>query len=253
MKSKTGFYRRSVLNEYKKKDTMENKKKEQRRYLHTCEFIGSMFLVIAAISPMILFLEIFNSTLAVALVADALAVGFVLFALIEIFGPICTAYFNPAVTFALAFNKEIGWVEALRYSFFQITGGISGVLVAHLMYYDTIPQLITVSTIPRTGGAYIAEIIGTFILVLCIMSLVHQKSNRVSLVVGLLVGGMLLSTSSTMFANPQVTLARIFTYSAAGIRVIDALIFILLQLFASFLAVLVWKKVIFNCSCKIMN
>jgi glycerol uptake facilitator-like aquaporin len=121
------------------------------------------------------------------------------------------------------------------------------------MYYDTIPQLITVSTIPRTGGAYIAEIIGTFILVLCIMSLVHQKSDRVSLVVGLLVGGMLLSTSSTMFANPQVTLARIFTYSVAGIQPLDALIFIGLQFFTSFLAVIVWKKIIFNCSCKIIS
>lgn len=232
---------------------MENKNKEKRRYIHTCEFIGSMFLVIAAISPMILFLEVFDSTLAVAVVADALAVGFVLFALIEIFGPICTAYFNPAVTFALAFNKDIQWVDAIGYSLFQFAGGIAGVLTVHLMYYDTIPQLITVSSIPRSGGAYVGEIIGTFILVLCIMSLVHQKSDRVSLVVGLLVGGMLLSTASTMFANPQVTFARIFTYSAAGIQVSDALIFIALQLFASLLAVLVWKKVILNCSCKLMN
>lgn len=63
-----------------------------------CEFIGSMFLVIAAIAPMILFLEVFDSTVAIAVVANAIAVAFVLIALIETFGPICTAYFNPAVS-----------------------------------------------------------------------------------------------------------------------------------------------------------
>jgi len=76
-----------------------------------------------------------------------------------------------------------------------------------------------------------------------------KKSNDVSLVVGLLVGGMLMSTSITTFANPQVTIARMFTYSDAGIRPLDAIIFIILQIFASFLAILVWKysiKKLFN-------
>lgn len=222
----------------------------KRSYIHSCEFIGSMFLVIAAVSPMILFLDIFGSTLAVAVVADALAVGFVLFALIEIFGPICTAYFNPAVSFAMAINKELRWIEAARYSFFQILGGITGLLVTHIMYYDSIPKIIEISEIERSGGAYIGEILGTFILVLCIMSLVHQRSDRTSLIVGFLVAGMLMATSSTMFANPQVTIARIFTYSAAGIRILDAMVFIVLQFIASALAVFTWKHVISNCSCK---
>ena len=232
---------------------MKKQRSINRSYLHMCEFIGSMFLVIAAVSPMILFLEVFHTTLAIAVVADALAVGFVLFALIEIFGPICTAYFNPAVSFALAVNKELSWLEALRYSLYQIAGGITGVVFSHLMYVDTIPTIIEFSTIQRSGGAYIGELIGTFILVLCIMSLAHQRSNRVSLVVGLLVGGMLLSTSSTMFANPQVTIARIFTYSAAGIHVVNAIVFIVLQLLASLLAVIVWKKVVLTCSCELKS
>lgn len=223
----------------------------KRSYIHVCEFIGSMFLVIAAVSPMILFLEIFQTNLAIAVVADALAVGFVLFALIEIFGPICTSYFNPAVSFAMAVNKELSWMEAIRYSLFQISGGFFGVIIAHSMYYDSIPKLVTISTISRSGGAYIGELIGTFILVLCIISLVHQRSDRTSLVVGFLVSGMLLATSSTMFANPQVTIARIFTYSAAGINYIDAGMFILIQLFSAVLAVFTWKHVISRCSCKI--
>lgn len=71
------------------------------------------------------------------------------------------------------------------------------------------------------------------------------------LVVGFLVGGMLVSTSSTMFANPQVTIAIIFTYSAAGIQPTDAIIFIILQFFAAVIAFFIWKYVISNCACPI--
>jgi len=222
-----------------------------RFYVNICEFIGSMFLVIAAISPMILFIEVLHAPLAVAVLADALAVGFVLFALIEIFGPICTAYFNPAVSIAMALVKDISWAQAARYSFFQVFGGITGVLFSHLMFYDTIPKIFEVSMVNRSGGAYLSEVIGTFILVVCILSLVHQRSQRVSLVVGLLVSGMLLSTSSTMFANPQVTIARIFTYSLAGIRPGDGLFFICMQLIGVIFAVIVWKYGIMKCSCAV--
>jgi glycerol uptake facilitator-like aquaporin len=190
-----------------------SKKNSISKYFNVCEFIGSIFLVIAAISPIILFVNILGAPIWIAVVADALAVGFVLFALIEIFGPICTAYFNPVVSFALALDKKITWLQAIRYSFFQILGGLVGLFACHLMFFDKIKILVEISTIDRSGGAYFAEILGTFILILCIFSLVYQKSDRTSLIVGLLVGGMLLSTSSTMFANPQVTIARIFTYS----------------------------------------
>jgi len=216
-----------------------------------CEFIGSMFLVIAAIAPIILFTS-WGAPIYIAVIADAFAVGFVLFALIEIFGPICTAYFNPAVCIAMALAKDITWKTAIKYSGFQVLGGFTGLIFSHLMFYDNNKNIILleISKIQRNGGIYFAEILGTFILVLCIMSLVHQKSNRTSLVVGFLVGGMLLATSSTMFANPQVTIARVFTYSEAGIRVIDAAIFILMQIFGAILAYLVWKYGVSKC-CKV--
>ena len=225
----------------------------QRPYFGICEYIGSMFLVIAAVSPMILFLEVLNASLAVAVVADALAVGFVLFALIEIFGPICTSYFNPAVCLAMAIIKDISWKEAARHSIFQIFGGLTGIFIAHLMFYDKTMRLFEISTISRNGGSFVGEIIGTFILVLCIISLVHQRSERVSLVVGFLAGGMLLSTSSTMFANPQVTIARMFTFSAAGIRPFDGIVFIIIEFFSAVLAVITWKYSISKCACKIKN
>jgi glycerol uptake facilitator-like aquaporin len=99
-----------------------------------------------------------------------------------------------------------------------------------------------------TGGAYLGELLGTFILVPCIFSLLHQKSERVSLVVGLLVGGMLLSTSSTMFANPQVTIERMFTYSAAGINILDVFIFIIIQFIGAIFAVYIWENYIKKCA-----
>jgi glycerol uptake facilitator-like aquaporin len=222
-------------------------KKDIRPIFNVCEFLGSMFLVIAAVAPLILFVEIFDADIAIAVLADAIAIGFVLFALIEIFGPICTSFFNPVVTMALAINKEISYQKAIGFIISQILGGIVGVLSVHLMFFNEIPKIIFVSSIVRNGGNYFAEIIGTFILVLTIFSLVHQKSDRVSLIVGLLVGGMVLSTSSMMFANPQITIARIFTYSAAGIRPFDAIIFIIMQIIGAYLALIFWKKIKIAC------
>lgn len=123
----------------------------------------------------------------------------------------------------------------------QILGGLMGVLITHLMYGNIVSNLFGISQISRSGGIYIAEIVGTFILVITILSLSTQKNEKISIIVGFLVGGMLLATSSTMFANPQVTIARIFTLSAAGISIIDGVIFIFMQIMGTLLAVLVWK------------
>ena len=120
-------------------------------FVNPCEFIDSLFLVVAAIAPMILFIEVFEASLAVAVVADALAVGFVLFALIEIFGPICTAYYNPAVCIAMALIGDISWKQASRISFFQILGGFGGLLVTHLMFYEIVPGLVSIPTVQRSG------------------------------------------------------------------------------------------------------
>jgi len=215
---------------------------------HHCEFLGSMFLVIVAVSPTILFHEIFETNVAITVLADAIAIGFVLYALIEIFSPVCTSFFNPAVTFALTLDKKLTWKQFLVYSFNQVLGGIFGVLISHLMFYNKIPKLFELSTIARSGGSYIAEIVGTFFLILAIFSLTEQKSNKTAQIIGFLVAGMLLATSSTMFANPQVTLARIFTYSIAGISLFDAGVFIIMQVIGGAFAIFVWRHMKTNCS-----
>ncbi len=76
-----------------------------------CEYLGSLFLVMAAISPIILFNQILDAGIALAVLADALAVGFILFVLIEMFGPISSAHFNPAVSIAMAVSGQMRWGE----------------------------------------------------------------------------------------------------------------------------------------------
>jgi glycerol uptake facilitator-like aquaporin len=208
-----------------------------------CEFLGSMFLVIAAVSPIILFTEILGASIALAVVADALAVGFILFALIEVFTPRCTAYFNPAVTLAMALAQKISWRRAGILGVNQICGGLAGVVLAHAMFYHEISRLVEISAIERSGGTYVAEVLGTFLLGLAIMQLGFEKPEKTPLAVGMLVGGMLLATSSTMFANPQVAIARMFTYCEAGIRPVDAGVFVIVEMVGAVLAVGVWRYI----------
>ena len=115
------------------------------------------------------------------------------------------------------------------------------------MFYHRIPKLIVISELTRSGGNYVSEILGTYLLVLAIFSLTEQRSDKTALVIGLLVGGMLLATSSTMFANPQVTLARMFTYSKAGVTPIDGLLFIIMEIFGAILATYTWKNLKKTC------
>jgi glycerol uptake facilitator-like aquaporin len=207
------------------------------------EFIGSLFLTTAAITPMILFPNILRSELGVAVLADALAVGFVLSVLIEMFGPISYAHFNPLVSLMVAYLRRISFSKAFGYIIAQLLGGLSGLLVSHLMFFHEIPILIEVSSVNRAGGNYLAEIIGTTILLLAILTLDKNKNPRIGWNIGILVGGQLLATSSTMFANPMITIMRTFTYSAAGIRPIDSLAFIMMQSIGLIIALIMWDQI----------
>ncbi len=207
------------------------------------EYLGSLFLVMAAISPIILFHQALEAGIGLTILAGGIAIGFILFTLVEIFGPISGAHFNPAVSLAMVLGGKISWKRALIYILTQVAGGLTGTVFSHLMFYHKIPKLIAVSEVTRTGGNYFSEILCTFILVLAILLLVHSQSDKISLVVGMLVGGQLIATSSTMFANPQVTFARMFTYAAAGVTPLDGAVFILMQIIGAVLAVLAFKAV----------
>ncbi|MCL2355536.1 MAG: aquaporin [Defluviitaleaceae bacterium] len=205
------------------------------------EFSGSMLLVTAAVASMILFDIVLDAAPEISLIANAITVTFVLCALIEIFAPVSGAHFNPAVTLAARLNKKITTPKAIMYAFVQFAGGVFGILLSHLMFLDEIGSIFAVSETARGNYMYIGEIVGTFILILAILLLTARKSDKASIIIGLLVGGQIMATSSTMFANPQVTFARIFTATASGIRPFDAAIFIAMQIVGTISAFLVYK------------
>ena len=205
------------------------------------EFLGSMFLVTAAISPIIMFGLVFESDKGIAIIANALTVAFVLFALIEIFGPISGAHFNPVVTFIMTLEKKINAGKAALFMLVQFAGGIAGTILTHVMFFDEVGALLYISGNERSGYQYVGEIVGTFILILVILLLVRSKSSKTSIAIGLLVGGQLMATSSTMFANPQVTIARMLTDTPSGIRPSDASIFILMQFTGALLAYVIYR------------
>ncbi|MEE9545028.1 MAG: aquaporin [Rhodospirillales bacterium] len=204
------------------------------------EYLGSMILTIAVISPLILSYNVFGASIPMALVMDALAVAFVYFVLIEILGPVSGCHINPAITAAMIATGKIDAWTGRRYILAQFIGGLSGTVVSHLMFFgEGFFSLFAVSDTVRTGGTYLSEIFCTFLLILTIFGCQHKKSKQTGLIVGFLVGGLMITVSSTMFGNPQVTLARMFTFAIGGVRIFDGLVFIAAQAAAVWLAVFV--------------
>lgn len=200
------------------------------------EFIGSLFLTMTAISATILGYNVLGAGVPLTVLMDAIAVGFVLFALIETLGPICQAQFNPALTLSFVITKNINIRDGTLYIIAQFAGGLVGLVSSHLMFYKNVPTLLSISTINRDGGAFFGEFLGTFILILVIYGCIKRQSQLTSLAVGMVVAGLLITTSSMMFANPQVTFARIFTYSIAGVAPLDGLVFIICQILGALFA-----------------
>jgi len=191
------------------------------------EFLGTMMLIVAAVGSVILPQLVWGGTAGYEFVfISAIAVGFVLFALIETFSPLSGAHFNPAVTIALTAAGECSAKKAVCYIFAQMAGALAGVLLVNLFFYDTVQGLFFVSEIDRSSiYLVLSEFFCVFMLVGIIFGCVRGGSNKTSAVVGLFVAGMILTTSSMFFANPAVNIARIFTNSACGISPISALYF----------------------------
>jgi len=207
------------------------------------EFLGSMLLVMSTIGSMIMFTVVLESPKNVALLANAIAVGFILSTLIEMFTPISGSHFNPVVTMIMWLDKKIETLQGLLFVLVQIVGGIVGTIVTHLMFFEEMGGILFVSNNVRNGSRYFSEFVATFILLLAILMLVKVKSDKLSLFIGLLVSGQIMATSSTIFSNPQVTIARIFTSAESGIRPVDALVFIGMQIVSALVAYGVYKLV----------
>ena len=155
--------------------------------------------------------------------------------MITIFGPLSGAHFNPAVTFAFALRREIGWPLAGGYLAIQVIGAVLGVWAAHAMFAEPILQ---VSTKLREGPAQgFAEFIATFGLVGTIFGSLRFRPDVTPWMVGLYITAAYWFTASTSFANPAVTIARALSNTFAGIAPSSAPLFIAAQLVGALAAV----------------
>jgi glycerol uptake facilitator-like aquaporin len=203
------------------------------------EFAGTLFLLAAVVGSGIMGERLSSGNIAVALLANTIATGAALVALILTFGPISGAHFNPAVTLADAWQGGIAWREAPVYIAAQIAGAFAGVVTAHLMF--GLP-IVAASTHIRSGAAQLfSEFIATFGLLSVIWGCVKHRPSAVPFAVGAYITAAYWFTASTSFANPAVTLARSVSNTFAGIRPRDVAGFIAAQLVGSIAATLLFQ------------
>lgn len=179
------------------------------------EGLGTALLLIAVIGSGIMGDALSGGSVGLALLANAIATGCMLYAIITVLGPISGAHFNPAVTLAFALYGKIAPGLAVGYVAVQLLGAVLGVWAAHAMFDLPILQI---STTPRTGGAQLfSEILATFGLLFVIFGGIASRVEAVPTLVALYITGAYWFTSSTSFANPAVTIARAFSDTFAGI------------------------------------
>jgi glycerol uptake facilitator-like aquaporin len=199
-----------------------------------CEFVATGFLLIAVVGSGVMAERLSGGNLGLALLANAVATGGALLALILAFGPHSGAHMNPIVTLAAALTDGLRWRFAASYLLAQCAGGILGVWIAHVMFELPVLQL---SHHVRAGtGQWVAEAVASFGLLVTIWGCRAHRAPVTAFAVASYITGAYWFTASTSFANPAVTIARAMTDTFAGIRPVDAPGFILAQLAGLLLA-----------------
>jgi len=203
------------------------------------ELLSTTFLLAAVVGSGIMGERLAGGNVAVALLANTLATGAALVALILTFGPISGAHMNLAVTLAAASMGELPWRDTPFYVVAQLVGAFAGVAVAHTMF--RLPLLFA-SQHPRAGMAQaFSEFVATFGLLAVIWGVTRTRPTAVAFAVAAYITAAYWFTSSTSFANPAVTLARSMSDTFAGIRPSDAPGFIVAQLAGAAAATLIFR------------
>jgi glycerol uptake facilitator-like aquaporin len=203
------------------------------------EFMGTAFLVAAVVGSGIMGDRLAGGNVAIALLANTIATGAALAALILTFGPISGAHLNPAVTIVDAIERSVSWTMAACYVPAQCAGGICGAIAAHLMF--SLPA-ISLSHHARSGSAQVfSEFVATFGLLCVIWGCSRQRSQVVPFAVAAYITSAYWFTSSTSFANPAVTIARALSDTFAGIRPMDVPLFVAAQLAGAIAATLLFR------------
>ena len=179
------------------------------------EFLGTLTLVAIVVGSGIMATNL-SPDIGVQLLINTISTVFGLAVLIQILGPISGANFNPVVTMIDLIQKRTNFLTFIQYVIAQTAGAITGAILANAMFSH---PLIEISTKARSGGnQYLGEIVATAGLILIINLMIHQeKMNLIPVIVASWIGSAYFFTSSTSFANPAVTIGRIFSDSFAGI------------------------------------
>jgi glycerol uptake facilitator-like aquaporin len=192
------------------------------------EGVGSAFLLAVVVGSGIMAERLAGGNVALALLANALATGAGLYALILLFGPASGAHFNPVVTLAAAVQEAWPPGRAAAYIAAQVAGALAGVALAHAMF--GLPLYSVAQHVRSGAGQWCSEFVATFGLVAVIIGCSRTRPHATPAAVACYVTAAYWFTASTAFANPAVTLARSLSDSFAGIRPADAPAFMLAQL-----------------------
>ena len=203
------------------------------------ELIGSFLLVATVIGSGIMGEAMSDGNNAVALLGNTIATGAILFVLIKMFGPISGAHFNPAVSIIFFLRKELDFKNLLFYICYQMIGGLLAVITIHYIFEMEIFQLST--NIRGEIPLLISEIIATTGLILTILFIRKHDEASVATAVALFITAGYWFTSSTSFANPMVTISRIFTDTFTGIAPVSVPYFLIGQVVAIFVAHFTYK------------
>lgn len=206
----------------------------------TAEFLGTGFLVAAVVGSGVMGEKLAGGNVAIALLANTIATGAALVALICTFGAISGAHFNPVVTLSDLIAGRMSWTDAGAYAVVQIVGGIAGAVVAHLMF--GLP-VISLSLHARSGIALAwSEFVATFGLLLVVLGCARFRPSTIPFAVGAYITAAYWFTASTSFANPAVTIARSLTNTFSGIRPIDVPWFLAAQFSGGLAATFIFQR-----------
>ena len=206
------------------------------------EFLGTAGLLIVVVGSGIMGESLSQGNAAIALLANSIATGAGLYALIQTFGGISGAHFNPAVTIVERLWNRISTTDAIAYSIVQVSGAVVGVLLTHVMFGHTIFQLsLRDRNEPRL---WLSEFLATFGLILVIALSGKKNVHATPAAVALFITAAYWCTSSTAFANPAVTIARSFTDTFSGVQWTGAPAFIAAQLAGAFAAYSILGKLL---------
>ena len=195
------------------------------------EAVGTALLLMAVVGSGIMGEQLADGNAGLALLANAVSTGAMLYGLITVLGPVSGGHFNPAVTLCFRLRKDITTRQGLLYGLAQVVGGILGVWATHLMFGLAVLQQ---STTARTGGGqWFSEVLATAGLLLVIHGGRRHQPSAVPALVALYITSAYWFSSSTSFANPAVTIARGMTDTFSGIMPVHVPMFVAAQLLAA--------------------